>query len=78
MFKNKFMRVILVAGCALILIGTSLIGWMMSNRDGKSEITVQLSEGKTELVEFENLALVPGEQCEYTVKLKKTTWTNIS
>ena len=66
------MRTVLIAASALILIGVALMGWMLSNRDAKSEIVVRLADGKTELVEFEKLSLVPGEQCEYTVRLKKT------
>ncbi len=35
-------------------------------------IEVKLEDGKTELLAFENLSLVPGEKCEYIVKLEKS------
>ena len=69
---KNFMRIILIAGSALILVGVSLIGWLLSNRDEKSEIVVHLEDGNTELVQFEDLTLVPGEECAYTVRLKKS------
>ena len=69
---KNFMRIILIAGGALILIGVALVGWMYSNKDETSEIVVKLDEGKTELVEFERLSLLPGEECEYTVRLKRS------
>ncbi len=69
---KNMMRIILITGGALILIGVMLLGWMYSNKDAKSEIVVKLGEGETELVEFERLSLVPGEECTYTVRLKKS------
>ncbi len=70
--KNKLMRVILVAGSVLIIIGASLMGWMLSTEDKRNIIEVKLEDGKTEALEFKNLTLVPGEECEYVVKLKKS------
>ena len=73
MSKGMLMRMILIVGSALILVGITLMGWMHSKQDAKSEIVVQLKDGKSELLEFERLTLLPGEECEYTVKLKKTS-----
>ena len=69
--RSKLMRIILIGGSMLILVGVALMGWMYTNGDEKGEIVVKLEDGITELVEFEQLSLVPGEECEYTVKLKK-------
>lgn len=70
--KSKLMRIILIAGSVLIIVGVSLMGWMLATEDERSVIEVQLENGKTQSVEFENLSLVPGEECEYTVKLEKS------
>ena len=70
--KNKLMRVILVVGSVLIIIGVSLMGWMLSTEDERNVIEVKLEDGKTEVLEFKDLTLVPGEECEYVVKLKKS------
>ncbi len=70
--KSKLMRIILIAGSVLIIVGVSLMGWMLATEDERSVIEIQLEEGKTKSVEFENLSLVPGEECEYTVKLEKS------
>ncbi len=70
--KSKLMRIILIAGSVLIIVGVSLMGWMLATEDERSVIEVQLENGKTQSVEFENLSLVPGEECEYTIKLEKS------
>lgn len=70
--KSKLTRIILIAGSVLIIVGVSLMGWMLATEDERSVIEVQLENGKTQSVEFENLSLVPGEECEYTIKLEKS------
>lgn len=68
--KSTFMRIVLIVGSALILVGVSLMTWMLVTEDDRSVIEVQLEDGKTQSIEFENLSLVPGEECEYVVTLK--------
>lgn len=68
--KNKLMRIILIVGSGLIIVGVSLMSWMLTTQDDRAAIEVELYGGKTETVDFEALRLVPGEQCEYDVKLK--------
>ena len=69
--KSILMRILLIAGSAMIIVGVSLMGWMMATEEEQNVIRVELDEGDTETVGFEALALVPGESCEYTVLLKK-------
>lgn len=69
--KSKIMRIILVAGSLLIIVGVSLMGWMLATEDERGVINVKLEDDKTELLAFENLTLVPGEECEYVIKLEK-------
>lgn len=73
MTKSTFMRIVLIVGSALILVGVSLMTWMLVTEDDRSVIDVQLENGKTQSVEFENLSLVPGEECEYTISLGSDT-----
>ena len=69
--KSKLMRIILIAGSVLIIVGVSLMGWMLATEDERGVIEVKLEDGKTESLAFEDLTLVPGEECEYVVKLEK-------
>lgn len=70
--KSKLMRIILIAGSTLIIVGVSLMGWMLATEDERDVIEVKLDNGKTESLIFEDLTLVPGEECEYTIQLKKS------
>ena len=70
--KSKIMRIILVAGSLLIIVGVSLMGWMLSTEDERGVINVKLEDDKTESLAFKNLTLVPGEECEYVIKLEKS------
>lgn len=71
--KSKLMRIILVAGSVLIIVGVSLMGWMLETEDERGVIEVKLEDGKTESLVFENLTLVPGDECEYIIQLEKTS-----
>lgn len=71
--KSKLMRIILIAGSVLIIVGVSLMCWMLATEDERGVIEVKLEDGKTESLAFENLTLVPGEECEYIIKLEKTS-----
>ena len=70
MSKIKIMRIVLIGASVLILIGISLMTWKLTTEDDRNNVDVYLSEGMTETIQFENLSLVPGESCEYVVKLK--------
>ena len=71
--KSNLMRIILIAGSVLIIVGVSLMGWMLATEDERGVIEVKLEDGKTESLAFEDLTLVPGEECEYTIQLEKTS-----
>lgn len=71
--KSNLMRIILIAGSVLIIVGVSLMGWMLATEDERGVIEIKLEDGKTESLAFEDLTLVPGEECEYTIQLKKTS-----
>lgn len=70
MTKSRFMQILLIVLSTLIIIGIAIMIWVLVTAESRNEIKVVLKDGKTERVEFEDLALVPGGSCEYTVKLK--------
>lgn len=71
MNRSNLMRIILIAGSVLIIIGVSVMGWTLATEDEMGVIEVQVEDGKTQSVEFKDLRLVPGGECSYTVKLER-------
>jgi hypothetical protein len=71
--KNKLMRIILIAGSVLIIAGVSLMGRIIATEDDRNVLKINLEDEKTQSIKFESLSLVPGEECEYTVELKKSS-----
>ena len=67
MVRSTIMRIVLVAACVLILIGVALMTWMLLTEEERNVIDVDIDGGK---IKFENLAMLPGESCEYKVRLK--------
>ena len=70
MSRAKLLRSVLIASSALILIGIALMTWMLATEEDRNNIEVVLSDKKTQVVHFDNLALIPGGECEYYVVLK--------
>ena len=70
MAKRAFMRIVLVISSILIIIGILLMVQDMTSSDEVDEIEVRVNNNMAETLEFKDLALIPGESCEYTIKLK--------
>ena len=70
MIKSVALRVALIVTCVLILIGVTILMWMMLTEDERNNIEVYLSDGKTQAIRFDDLDLVPGDSCEYEIALK--------
>ena len=70
--KNRFMRICLLIGSLLIMIGVILLTQILIKDDERNNIKVYLADGKTEIIKFDSLTLVPGDECRYIVKLKST------
>ena len=68
--KSQVMRIGLIVISALIIIGVSLMSWMLATEDDRNAIVVDVSDGKSDTIEFNSLCLLPGEQCEYAIALK--------
>lgn len=70
--KSKLMRIFLILGSAMIIVGISLTGVMFATEDERNVIEIELEESKTESLTFEDITLIPGEECEYIIRLEKT------
>jgi hypothetical protein len=68
MIREHWMRIILVIASIMIIVGVGIMAWvwLWSDRD---VIVVKL-DGDPQMVGFERLGLIPGEECEYTIELK--------
>lgn len=78
MRKSIFMRITLIVGSILIIVGVSLMMWMLTTEDERNVIKVSLDSGDSKPIKFEALKLVPGDECEYTVKLVRGGADNYS
>jgi hypothetical protein len=66
------MRIILVVASLMIIVGVILMMWVLMTRDDRNVINVSLIDGNAP-VKFEELSLVPGDECSYTIKLAKAS-----
>ncbi len=70
MTRKIIIWVLMVGGGVLTLIGVALMMWTGAGQGEDDEIVVDLASEDTQVIEFENLCLIPGESCEYTITLK--------
>ena len=68
MNRGKLMRIILAVIAALILVGVVLMAWSWWTRNNRQVIRIDLDD-RIEPVAFENLCLIPGDSCTYTIRL---------
>lgn len=73
MTGKNLKRIILTVGSLMIIVGVSLMGWMLANENDQGVIDVKLEDGQTESLSFEHLTLIPGQECEYVIQLEKTS-----
>ena len=70
MTRSIFLRIVLIVSSALIIIGVLLMNWVLETSDDRDVIKIYLNNDEVaEVVEFESLALLPGDSCEYVVVL---------
>ena len=70
MGKTLSRVVMVLLGATLIFVGVMLYDLIKSTEDERNNIEVYLFDGKTQIIEFESLSLVPGDECGYRVVLK--------
>ena len=69
MKKNKLVRIVLIVLSVMILIGVALTIYMLSTVNNHDIIKVNIRDNATQVVEFQDLCLIPGEKCEYIISL---------
>lgn len=69
MTKIHIVRLLLAVFSAFILAGSSTFMYALLESDSDEVIEVEVLEKEPTKVKFEGLGLLPGESCEYTVKL---------
>lgn len=69
MTKKMLMNISLIALSVMLLLGVSLTVYVLITGNDSRIIDVQISDGKTETVEFKSLNLLPGEEVVYTLAL---------
>lgn len=70
MVHNRIKQVTLIVLSVLILLGVALMAWSLATADDRDNIDLELSEGVTETISFENLCLLPGDEASYHLNLK--------
>ncbi len=70
MIRTNITRILMVVASIMTIVGILLMYQVIQDSNDLNVITVHIREGHTETVEFSNLSLVPGSECEYSVKIK--------
>lgn len=69
--KNTiFKRILMIPMSVLIIVGVIIISWMNNAANRINSITVNMEDSEVQLVKFERIGLIPGETCEYKIKIK--------
>ena len=71
MIRSNIMRVVLAVGSIMVIISVVLSAVFLATKEVRNVITIKLVNGETECIEFDNLALVPGEECGYIVRFER-------
>ena len=69
MNKKTLSRVAMIMSSILIFILIFIFCFVAFPSSRKDVIKIKLSDGETECVRFESLAMVPGDSCDYNIKL---------
>lgn len=76
MIKIKYFKIMITAITALLSVGMMVSLYMQFSSRDDNVIEVYLSDGQTESVQFEELAMIPGDSLEYIIKLKSNDINN--
>lgn len=69
MNKNRIMQITLCITSVFILIAAILVCYSLDAADETEAISFCLENKETDVLHFENLCLIPGEECSYQVTL---------
>lgn len=67
--KQHVKQILLGATGVLIIIGLLIMWWSLANEDNKNVINLSIEDGYQQSVTFENITMIPGESCTYTLRL---------
>lgn len=75
MTNIRLMRLILALLSVMLLSGVTLTTYMLNEyqRENGEGLDVYIGDSDNKVVTFEDLSLIPGEQCEYTVTITSAT-----
>lgn len=67
--KQHVKQILLAITGILIIIGLILMWWSLANANNKDVIKISVEDGLNQSVTFENLSMIPGDSCAYTLRL---------
>ncbi len=73
MTKNRIITILLIAVSVCVLAGTGLTVGLLTSQEDRNTLSLKLKDGKTQTMEFESLAMAPGDTVSYDVTLKNDT-----
>jgi hypothetical protein len=65
-------RVLMALSGIIIVIGVILMYQTIQDSNDPDAITVYIKKGEIETIEFADLSLIPGDECQYHIKIKGT------
>lgn len=69
MKKSIFVRAMMASASVIMIVGVLLMANLLTTEEERNSINVHINESSQKTLEFKDLCLLPGESCEYTIKL---------
>ena len=69
MKKSIFVRAMMASASVIMIVGVLLMANLLTTEEERNSINVHINESSEKTLEFNDLCLLPGESCEYTIKL---------
>ncbi|MBR2479065.1 MAG: hypothetical protein IKB47_01500 [Clostridia bacterium] len=69
MKKSIFVRAMMASASVIMIVGVLLMANLLTTEEERNSINVHINESSEKTLEFKDLFLLPGESCEYTIKL---------
>ena len=73
MEKKTLPRIVMIVSSIIILIGVVIMHFVFISSGRNDLIKIKIGNGETQSLRFENLALIPGDSCEYRVQLVRNS-----
>lgn len=69
MVKN-LSRIMMLLVSVLLIGGAVLLIWLTETEDERNVMRVNLNSEETKAIHFEDLSMIPGESCEYSISMQ--------